>query len=60
MPIRKDARKIIGSKSAVAALLLCAAIWCPASRAQTPSTTTSPTPVYKEFVDETGRTVRVP
>src|SRR5580704_12764903 len=60
VPTRKDARKYIASPSAVAALLLCAASWCPTSRAQTPSASPSPTPVYKEFVDETGRTVRVP
>jgi len=60
VPTRKDARKYIGSTSAAAALLLCVAFWCPTSRAQTPSAGSSPTPVYKEFVDETGRTVRVP
>jgi len=41
-------------------LLLCAATWSPTSRAQTPPASPSPTPVYKEVVDEVGRTVRIP
>jgi iron complex transport system substrate-binding protein len=41
-------------------LLLCAATWSPTSRAQAPPASPSPTPVYKEVVDEVGRTVRIP
>jgi iron complex transport system substrate-binding protein len=46
-----------------AAFLLCAvSLWCPLSRAQTPAPAEipAPSPLYKEVVDETGRTVRVP
>jgi iron complex transport system substrate-binding protein len=60
VPTRRDARKKIGTRSAVATLVLCGASWCPTSRAQTLPASPSPTPVYKEVVDETGRTVRVP
>jgi iron complex transport system substrate-binding protein len=60
VPTRKDARKNIGPTSAVVALLLCAAFWCPTSRAQTPSASSPASPIYKEYVDEVGRTVRVP
>jgi iron complex transport system substrate-binding protein len=41
-------------------LLLFAASWCPTSRAQTPSASPPALPIYKEYVDEAGRTVRVP
>ena len=43
----------------VAALLLCGACWCLALRAQTPPPSPAATPLYKDFVDEVGRTVRV-
>src|SRR5271168_4748623 len=57
---RNDAPKNILVRSAAAVLLLCTASWCPTSRAQTPPASPSPAPVYKEVVDEAGRTVRVP
>jgi iron complex transport system substrate-binding protein len=60
VPTPKDARKNIVATSAVAALLLFAASWSSTSRAQTPPASPSPTPVYKEVVDEVGRTVRIP
>ena len=41
-------------------LLLFAASWCPTSRAQTPSASPPASPIYKEYVDEVGRTVHVP
>jgi iron complex transport system substrate-binding protein len=57
--IRKDAQKNIPARSAAAALLLCAA-WCaPPSQAQT-STESPAGTIYKDFVDEAGRTVRIP
>jgi iron complex transport system substrate-binding protein len=58
--IRKDARKNIPARSAVAALLFCAAWWCPPLQAQTPTERPAAAPLYKDFVDEAGRTVRVP
>jgi len=57
---RTDTRKNFPPRSAVVALLLFAASWCPTSLAQTPSSSPPATPLYKEFVDEAGRTVRVP
>ncbi|MHB8500063.1 MAG: ABC transporter substrate-binding protein [Candidatus Acidiferrales bacterium] len=61
MPARKDARRNIAGVRAVAALLLCgAACWCPTLRAQTPAASPAAPPVYKDFVDEVGRTVRIP
>jgi iron complex transport system substrate-binding protein len=60
VPTRKDARKNILASSAVAALLLFPASWCPASRAQTAPPNPAAAPVYKDYVDEVGRTVRVP
>ncbi len=61
MSIRKDARKNILAISAVAALLLCAAWWCPPLQAQAPPESPAAAAlVYKDFVDEAGRTVRVP
>jgi iron complex transport system substrate-binding protein len=64
VPIRKKARKNCAAGSAIGALLLCAASWCSATQAQTqkpPSpSAAAATPFYKEFVDETGRAVRVP
>ena len=47
--------------STVIVLLLCAAIgWCPSLRAQTPPANSPASPLYKEVIDEAGRTVRVP
>jgi iron complex transport system substrate-binding protein len=61
MSRRTDTRINLPVGSAIAALLLCAASWwCPPSRAQTPAGSPAATPLYKEFVDEAGRTVRVP
>ena len=61
MPTRKDLRRNIAAGIALAAFLLCALSWLsPAARAQTPTATPTASPVYKEFVDEAGRTVRVP
>jgi len=57
---RKDARRSFSAVCAAAALLLCAASWCPALRAQTPPANPLAAPVYKDFVDEAGRTVHVP
>jgi iron complex transport system substrate-binding protein len=46
---------------AVAAFLLFSVSWpSPAAQAQTPTATPTASPVYKEFVDEAGRTVRIP
>jgi iron complex transport system substrate-binding protein len=58
--IRKDAQKKIRARSAVAALLLGATWWCPPSQAQTPAESPAAAPLYKDFVDEAGRTVRIP
>jgi iron complex transport system substrate-binding protein len=41
-------------------LLFCAASWCPTAHAQTPPANPAAAPVYKDFVDEAGRTVHVP
>ena len=41
-------------------LLFFAVSWCPILRAQTPSASPPASPIYKEYVDEAGRTVRVP
>jgi iron complex transport system substrate-binding protein len=60
VPTRKYARRKISTGSAVFALLLCAAFWCPTLQAQTPPATPVTTPLYKDFVDEVGRTVHVP
>ena len=60
MSIRKDAQKNIVTRSCVAALLLCAAWFCPPLQAQTPPEVPAAAPLYKDFVDEAGRTVRVP
>ena len=69
MPTPNDARKNTAAGSAIAALLLYAILACPAVRVQAqtliqtqtpPSGTAVATPLYKEFVDEVGRTVRVP
>jgi iron complex transport system substrate-binding protein len=57
---RKDARKNILARSAGAVLLLFAASGCASLQAQTPSASPVAAPVYKDYVDEVGRTVRVP
>jgi iron complex transport system substrate-binding protein len=59
VPIRKDARKKILVISAVAVQML-AACWCDTLQAQTPSAGPTTSPVYKDYVDEVGRTVHVP
>ncbi len=59
MPIRNDGPKKIVARSAVAALL-CAASWCATLQAQTPPASQAVATVYKDYVDEVGRTVRVP
>ena len=47
--------------SAVTGLLLCVAVgWCPSLRAQTPPSNSPASPLYREVIDEAGRTVRVP
>ena len=60
MPTRKDARRNIAARSAIAALLLGATFSCPALQAQSPTASPAAAPAYKDFVDEAGRTVRVP
>lgn len=60
MPTRKDASKNIRAVGLVLALL-CSAAWpCPALCAQSSSASPAAALVYKDFVDEAGRTVRVP
>ena len=56
----KTHEKIFGAEAR--SLRCCSAprSWCPTSRAQTPPASSAPTPVYKDVVDEAGRTVRVP
>jgi len=58
--MRKEAQKNIWAGSAVATLLLCATGWCPSSQAQTPAESPAAATLYKDFVDEVGRTVRIP
>ena len=60
MATRNYTRRNHEAASAIAALLLCAALACPSARAQTPPANSSASPLYKEVADETGRTVRVP
>jgi iron complex transport system substrate-binding protein len=60
VPTRKDAIKGVPAIHLIAALLFCAASQCPAFCAQSSSTSPATAPIYKEFVDEAGRTVRVP
>jgi iron complex transport system substrate-binding protein len=59
VPTRGDARKNILGASVVA-VLLCAASSCTTLQAQTPAASPAAAPSYKDFVDEAGRTVRVP
>jgi iron complex transport system substrate-binding protein len=58
--MRKDAQRIILTAGAVTALMLCAETLCPTLRAQSPAAVPAATRLYKDFVDEVGRTVRVP
>ena len=58
--MRKDARKLILTVGAVTALMLCPATLTPMLHAQSPSAIPAATRLYKDFVDEVGRTVRVP
>jgi iron complex transport system substrate-binding protein len=61
VPTRKDPRKIIPAGIVVAAFLLSAVFWpVPGAEAQTPAASSAASPIYKEFVDEAGRTVRIP
>jgi iron complex transport system substrate-binding protein len=61
VPTRKDLRENIAAGIAVAVFLLSAVFWPSlAAQAQTPTASPAASPVYKEFVDEAGRTVRVP
>jgi iron complex transport system substrate-binding protein len=57
--IRKAAPKSFVTGSAIAALLFCAS-WSLRLQAQTSPETPATAPLYKDFVDEAGRTVRVP
>ncbi len=50
-----------GAACTAAALLLCATFGsCSSLRAQSSPAVSAPSPLYKEFIDEAGRTVRVP
>jgi iron complex transport system substrate-binding protein len=62
VPARKHPRKNISAIRAAAALLVSGLCWSPALRSQTlpAGSAAAPPPVYKDFVDEAGRTVRVP
>ena len=58
--MRKDAQKIFLTAGALTALMLCPATLSPTLHAQSPSAIPAATRLNKEFVDEVGRTVRVP
>lgn len=58
--MRKDAQRIILIVGAVPALMLCFETLCPTLHAQSPSAIPAATRLNKDFVDEVGRTVRVP
>jgi iron complex transport system substrate-binding protein len=61
VPTATDTQRATRAVSTVTVLLLCAAIgWCPSLRAQTPPANSTASPLYKEVIDEAGRTVRVP
>lgn len=60
MPEPKNLRSTLLSASVVAASLFCAAFACPLLSAQAAPPISVTTPTYKEFVDEAGRTVRIP
>ncbi len=46
-------------RATLAALLFCAMAWSAEVRAQTALANSAPAPVYKEVVDEVGRTIRI-
>jgi iron complex transport system substrate-binding protein len=54
------ARGISLRAAAIAGALLFAISWCPVLCAQESSPGSATTPAYKDFVDEVGRTVRIP
>jgi iron complex transport system substrate-binding protein len=56
----KDARRNIVAGSAIVALLVGATVLCPALQAQSSTAGPVTAPAYKDFIDEAGRTVRVP
>lgn len=58
--MRKNAQRIFFTAGAVTALMLCAETLCPTLQAQSPSAIPAATRQYKDFVDEVGRSVRVP
>jgi len=60
VPTRKDPRKISMAHCAAALLLLSGVCACPALRAQTSPAGPAAAPATRDFVDEVGRTVRVP
>lgn len=60
MPGLNSGRRNLVASSAVTAALFCATLFSTPLPAQTSSVNPAPTPLYKEFVDEVGRTVRVP
>jgi iron complex transport system substrate-binding protein len=60
VPTRREVRKSIRLGSGAALLLCAASWWCPESPAQTPAESPAAAPLYKDVVDEAGRTVRVP
>ena len=60
MPDRKNLRSILAAVCVLAASLFCTSVATPILRAQASSSAPSSSPAYKDFVDETGRTVRIP
>ena len=60
MPTRIDERTTNLTVGALAAVLLWGAFCCPLLRAQTPPASLPAAPLFRDFVDEAGRTVRVP
>ncbi|HXJ03806.1 MAG TPA: cobalamin-binding protein [Candidatus Acidoferrum sp.] len=56
----KDVRRNTSPAGVLAAALLCGGFWCSTLLAQMPSAIPAAGPVSKNFVDEVGRTVRVP
>ncbi|MGB2592454.1 MAG: cobalamin-binding protein [Candidatus Acidiferrum sp.] len=60
MPDRKNLRSVLAAVCALAASLFCVSVATPILSAQASSPSPSAAPAYKDFVDETGRTVRIP
>ena len=60
MPEAKRGQTMGTVSAALAAVLFLVASGCPALQAQTPSPNAATAPVYKDVVDEAGRTVHVP